>query len=33
MRWISILRAGCVVDLPRPYHRNFSKRIVRTPEL
>lgn len=32
-RWISILRAGYVIDLLRPHHVNFSKRLVKAPKL
>jgi predicted AAA+ superfamily ATPase len=32
-KWLSILQASYVVDFLRPHHRNFSKRLVRTPKL
>ncbi|MCK9183715.1 MAG: ATP-binding protein [Fibrobacteraceae bacterium] len=32
-RWISILEASYIVFLLRPYHENFSKRLVKTPKL
>ena len=32
-RWISILRAGYVIDLLRPHSENFGKRLVRAPKL
>lgn len=31
--WISVLEAGSIVFLLRPYFRNFNKRLVRTPKL
>jgi uncharacterized protein len=31
--WISILEASFVLFLLRPFHRNFNKRIVKTPKL
>lgn len=31
--WISILEASCILFLLRPYHTNFSKRLVKTPKL
>lgn len=31
--WISILEASCIVFLLKPYHTNFSKRLVKTPKL
>ncbi len=31
--WISILEASCVVFLLKPYHTNYSKRLVKTPKL
>jgi predicted AAA+ superfamily ATPase len=31
--WISILEASYVVFLVRPFHTNFSKRLVKTPKL
>lgn len=31
--WISILEAGYVIHLVRPHHRNFNKRLVKTPIL
>ena len=32
-RWLSILEASFVVFLLRPYHRNFGKRIIKSPRL
>jgi uncharacterized protein len=32
-RWLSVLRAGYVLDLVQPHHANFSKRLVKTPKL
>lgn len=32
-RWISVLRAGYIVDVVQPYHRNFQKRLVKSPKL
>lgn len=32
-RWLSILEASFLVVLLRPYHRNFGKRLVKTPKL
>lgn len=31
--WISILETSCILFLLRPYHTNFSKRLVKTPKL
>jgi len=31
--WISILEASYIVFLLQPHHRNFNKRIIRTPKL
>lgn len=31
--WLSVLEASHVVYLTKPYHRNFSKRLVKTPKL
>lgn len=31
--WISVLEASFIVYLLKPHHRNFNKRIVRTPKL
>ncbi len=31
--WISILEASYVIFLLRPHHRNFNKRLVKTPKL
>lgn len=31
-KWLSILRAGYVIDILRPHHENFSKRLVKTPK-
>lgn len=32
-RWISILRAGYVLDLLPPFYENFSKRLIKSPKL
>lgn len=32
-RWVSLLRASYIIDLLQPHHRNFRKRIVKTPKL
>ncbi|MBU2602229.1 MAG: DUF4143 domain-containing protein [Actinobacteria bacterium] len=32
-RWLSVLRAGYVLDLVQPHHANFSKRLVKTPKM
>ncbi|MBI3011746.1 MAG: ATP-binding protein [Candidatus Omnitrophica bacterium] len=32
-RWLSILEASFLIALLRPHHRNFGKRIVKTPKL
>jgi len=32
-RWLSILEASFVVFLLRPHHRNFNKRLVKSPKL
>jgi len=32
-RWISILEASFLVTLLRPYHRNFNKRLIKSPKL
>ncbi len=32
-RWLSVLEASFVVLLLRPYHRNYGKRLVKTPKL
>jgi uncharacterized protein len=32
-RWLSILRAGYLVDVIQPHFENFSKRLVKTPKL
>lgn len=31
--WLSILETGFVIYLLRPYHRNFNKRIIKSPKL
>ncbi len=31
--WISVLEASFILHLLRPHHRNFSKRLVKTPKL
>jgi len=32
-RWISILEASFVIKLLRPYYKNFSKRLIKSPKL
>ncbi len=32
-RWLSVLEASFLVVLLRPYHKNFRKRLVKTPKL
>lgn len=32
-RWISVLQASYVVDLLRPHHRSFRKRLTKSPKL
>ena len=32
-RWVSVLETSFIVFLLRPHHRNFNKRIVKTPKL
>jgi hypothetical protein len=32
-RWLSVLEAGFVVTLLRPHHRNFGKRLIKSPKL
>jgi hypothetical protein len=32
-RWLSVLEASFIVYLLRPHHRNFSKRLVKSPKL
>ena len=32
-RWLSVLEASFLVFLLRPYHRNFNKRLVKSPKL
>ena len=32
-KWMSVLQAGYVLTLIRPHHRNFNKRLVKTPKL
>ena len=32
-RWVSVLQTSFIVFVLRPHHRNFNKRIVRTPKL
>ena len=32
-RWLSILEASFLVTLLRPHHRNFNKRLIKTPKL
>ncbi len=31
--WLSVLEASYLIKLVQPYHRNFSKRVVKTPKL
>lgn len=31
--WISILETSCILFLLKPFHKNFSKRLVKTPKL
>ncbi len=31
--WLSLLEAGYIVFLLQPYHRNFNKRVVKSPKL
>lgn len=32
-QWLSVLETGYIVTLLRPHHRNFGKRLVKTPKL
>ena len=32
-KWLSVLQTSFIVHLLRPYHRNYNKRIVKTPKL
>lgn len=32
-RWISVLEASFVVTLLRPYHKNYGKRLIKSPKL
>lgn len=32
-RWLSVLQASFIIHLLRPHHRNFNKRLVRSPRL
>ena len=32
-QWLSLLESSYIVHLLRPYHRNFSKQLVKTPKL
>lgn len=32
-RWISILETSFIVKLMRPYHKNFNKRLIKSPKL
>jgi uncharacterized protein len=32
-RWLTVLEASYVITLLQPHHRNFNKRLVRTPKL
>lgn len=31
--WMSVLQAGHIIDLLLPYHRNYGKRLVKSPKL
>jgi hypothetical protein len=31
--WLSVLETSFIVFLPRPHHRNFSKRLIKSPKL
>ncbi|MBL7777583.1 MAG: ATP-binding protein [Chitinophagales bacterium] len=33
MKWMSILQSSYIIYLLQPYHRNFNKRLVKTPKL
>jgi predicted AAA+ superfamily ATPase len=33
MRWLSALEASYIIQLVQPHHKNFSKRVVKTPKL
>lgn len=33
VRWLSVLEAGFLIVLLRPHHRNFGKRLIRSPKL
>jgi len=33
LSWISVLEAGYIVFLLRPHHKNFGKRLVKSPKL
>ena len=32
-RWISVLKTGFIIFLVQPHHRNFNKRIIKSPKL
>jgi hypothetical protein len=32
-RWISVLKAGFIIFLLPPHHRNFNKRVIKSPKL
>lgn len=32
-RWLSVLEASFIIKLLRPYHRNFNKRLIKSPKL
>lgn len=32
-RWISVLESSFIITLLRPYHRNFGKRMIKSPKL
>ncbi len=31
--WVSVLEASYIIHMLRPHHRNFNKRLVKTPKL
>ncbi len=33
VKWISVLETSFIIHLLRPYHKNYNKRIVKTPKL
>ena len=32
-RWLSVLESSFIVHLLRPHHRNFNKRLIKSPKL